>query len=319
MGNEGAHPSSAREGLPGAMLARFAELRGRRVFEGLGVPWVQDRGAIYTSVPYQGRVGAAPEEIASMLRRERVAGARYPTLNGGGLPNGLYWCNPAGYGLERVDRKYRGQVKKGLEAFEIRRMDPDELSRLGFELNLQTMERQGRFDPEFGDERGWNRLVAAVRGCPGMAATGAFLDGRLSSYIISCRDGAWLHLMYKMTRSEDLTRHSTYALDYWLLREASKDPGIAGVSNGLVGVVAASNSDGLRRYKTNLGYGVLELEIAVQFHPAFQNLATSALTVGMVKLASRFRPQSRGLAVLARVLDAARAPRANPRAVGGSA
>ena len=109
---------------------------------------------------------------------------------------------------------------RGLEICTIRPVEPAELLQNGLQLNLETMERQGRYDAEFGDPARWKRFVEAVRQSPGVSVTGAYLSGKLSMYIVTCRDGQCLHMLYKMSRAEDRTLPVSHALDYTIISDA---------------------------------------------------------------------------------------------------
>ncbi len=296
----------------GESLARFMERRGLRVFEGAGVLWAQYRGSIFISLPYQLRLDPDRDELGEAMRAARIGAVRYPTLSRGGWADGLYCCSPRGYSLERVDRKHRAQVKRGLEMCDLRVIGADDLGAQGFELNLQTMARQGRFDAAFGKARRWQALVRAIRDTPGVTVFGAYLGGRLSSYVVSCRDGTWLHLLYKMSRTEDLVHRTNYALDYWVLSQASKDPSIEAVSSGFTGLVRGGNAQSLQHYKQNVGYAVVPLQVAVQLHPVLTRLLANRVVIRVAAGASRLRPRSRRLAVAVEVLEGARSSPTSP-------
>jgi hypothetical protein len=226
---------------------------------------------------------------------------QHPTRTLPGAPSSLYVCRTQDYSLARIDPKRRRQVKRGLECAQLRYLDPDELRDHGLALNLETMQRQRRFDPEFGVPALWARFVAAVRDCPQVSVVGAFLDGRLASYTVACRDGAWLHMQFKMTRTEDLPRYASSALDAWLLCEAAKDPGLEAVTNSFV-----PPDDPLRRYKASIGFEELPLRRALRLHPALGMLRREWSARAMGALAAAL-PRVHGLAVLSHVTQAARA------------
>jgi hypothetical protein len=277
------------------------ERRGLPVLDALGVYWVRRDRFVYLSLPYQQPFELDPRQVAQELRKRRIVALHHTTTTLPGAVSGLYTCRTQDYSLARIEVKRRRQVRRGLECAQLRRLDPDELGAQGLALNLETMQRQRRFDPEFGVPSRWARFVAAVRDCPEVSVLGAFLDGRLSSYTVACRDGTWLHMQFKMTRTQDLPRNTSSALDAWLLCEAAKDPGLEAVTNSFV-----PPGDPLRRYKTSMGFEELPLRRALQLHPALSVLrrrwsarATAALSTVL--------PHVRGLAVLSHITQAAQA------------
>ncbi len=297
---------------PGAALAAFFSARGRRVVDAVGVLWCEYRPRFYMSLPYEVRMDLEPRAVADALRAERLLAVRYPTLSQPGLPCGLFVCDTRGYSLASVESRHRKQVQKGLSRCEIRLATPDDLLAHGLELNLETMHRQGRFDPECGDPRRWRRLVAIIAANPQVVVTGAFVDGRLSAYALLCRDGAWLHLLSKATRTADMIHRTNPALDFAILDAASRDPAIDGVTNSWTSLTGRG-SEGLHAYKRFMGYRVLEHDLGIHLHPALAPVLTTRAAVVVAGFLSRRRPADRRLDLVARLIAGARATRTGVR------
>lgn len=294
----------AGHALPGAALARFAEARGHRVAEALGVLWEEQQPHRFVALPNERRLDPDPRELAAAMRKARMPALRYFTDAPSGWPCGVFVLSPADYSLARVNPTHRKQVRRGLDATECRALDPDELLALGLELNLDAMARQGRFDPEFGEPARWKRFVAAIRKCPEASVLGAFREGRLSSYHVNCRDGEWLHLLYKMNRTEDMGRYASVALDFWELARAAEDPSLRGVECGHASIV--DGFEQLHRYKIAMGFELAPARLAIRFHPALQPLATNRLTTGIADALWKLSPRRRGLETAAKMLRCAR-------------
>jgi hypothetical protein len=288
--------------LPGSGLAHFWQLREKRVFEAGGVRWGQYKGPFYVSLPFHLQLDPEPGEIESVLRRHGAPAAWFPSVNHAGLSCGMYVCLPAGYGLDAIDRKKRKQVREGLENCEMRRVDLEELRVEGIGLNRQTMERQGRYDPEFGDTARWSHFVDAISRCPEIDVTGAYVNGRLSAYIVGCLDDGWLHLLYKMSRSEDMAEYTNAALDFTVLSAAGRDPSIRAVGNWFGSFLS---NPGLDRYKRQMGYTVVPNQMCVFFHPAAAPLLANKLTVRVFQTAASLRPRSKQMESIARMSQGA--------------
>jgi len=296
--------ATSRSQLPGAPLARFLEARGRAVFELGGILWARPGRTFFQNLPFGAPVEPDRHALRAALRSRRAVGAAYATTTRPGWSSGLFACFPKEYSLASVEPGHRRQVRRGLERAELRRVDPDELLASGLELNLQTMARHRRFDPEFGAPARWRRFVAAARDCPGVEISGAFVAGRLAAYWVSCRDPPWLHLLHKMARTEDLIHRAAVALDFWIVTEAAKLPEIEAVSNSFVASVSGGAS--LDHYKRSMGFQVLPHRRAVELHPALRPVLTSAAALEVARLASRLRPASGRLRLLSAFLATAR-------------
>jgi hypothetical protein len=150
------------------------------------------------------------------------------------------------------------------------------------------MQRHGRIRAEFAEPAHWARFVRAVRDCSAVSVYGAFREGRLATYVLTCRDGAWLHGLVKMQRTEELEYHTSCALDAWVLAEAAQDPTIEGLVNAWV----LGADENLRQYKRSMGFEELPLRRVTQVHPALRFLArrwtsrtVGALATGLPRVA----------------------------------
>src|SRR5262245_8778090 len=149
-----------------SVLARFLELRGRRIVRACGAVWYTVPGRFLMSLPYEKMLNPDPEELRRMILETKVFGARFPSLNWTGLESGLYVLRRRDYDIGSLHVKHRPRVRRGLQHFEVRPAEKAQLLDQGCALNRSTMARQGRYDPEFGEPRRWEKLVEAAFGCP---------------------------------------------------------------------------------------------------------------------------------------------------------
>jgi hypothetical protein len=274
-------------------------LRGRRIVEAAGCLWHGVEGRIFMSLPYHLPQDPDAGELNQMLRSQRALGVRFPALNRPGLPSGLYVCRRKDYDFPCVHARQRSQVRRGLEVFTIRPVEQSELLRQGLQLNTDTMTRQGRSDPEFGEPAGWARLVKAVYRSPAVVAYGAFREGRLAAYAITCRDSGWLHLMHQNSRTEDLLHFPNHALSFTITRLTAEDPTLEGISYGVRSLI---DSAGLHDFKLRLGYEFIERTSAFQLHPALEPMLLSGALRRMVRGLRGLRPQDQRIEKLEAVL-----------------
>jgi len=288
---------------PGQNIAEFMERRGRRIVESAECLWHSVENRFFLSLPYQ--VPRDPEysEISRLLVAERALGAKFLSSNRPGLSGGIYVRRRKPYGLACIHQKLRSQVRRGLEKFTVRPVEQSELLGQGLQLNRDTMARQGRYDAEFGEAGKWERLARAVYRSRGVVAYGAFSEGRLAAYAITCRDGGWLHILHQMSRTEDLPQNPNHAVTFSVTAMAAEDAALEAASYGLVSLLS---DDGLHMYKVRFGYEVLESANAFQFHPALAPVLRNGALRGAVGLLRRIRPQDQRLEKTQTVLDAAR-------------
>ena len=301
-----ASKDSGQTHLPGSVLARFLALRDRRIIQACGALWYSVPGRFLMSLPYQTMLNPDPEELRRMIRTTGSLGARFPSLNWTGLESGLYVLRRRNYDFGSVHVKHRPRVRRGLQCFEVRPAEKSQLLEQGCELNLSTMARQRRYDPEFGEQWRWERFVEAAFSCPEISFPAAFSGTRLVAYMVTCREEKWLHILHQMSRQEDLSDFPNHVLTYTVTEQAAADPSLEAVCYGYVPLFAA---DGLHEYKLRFGYEMVPHRSAIQLHPLPNALLNRAATRAAVRLARRLRHESQVIETLETILEGARSSR----------
>ena len=303
------HPAYRQS--PGDALARFLELRGRRIIRGCSAVWYTIPDRFLMSLPYQAMLNPEPAELRRLIRETHVFGARFPSTRWTGLESGLYILRRRAYNIESVHPKHRPRVRRGMQKFEVRLATAAELMAQGLDLNLNTMARQGRYDPEFGEKRRWETFVEAAFACSEVSFPAAFIGSHLAAYMVTCREHGWLHILHQMSRQEDLPDFPNHVLTYTVTEQAVNDCSLEAVCYGCVPLFAA---DGLHEYKLRFGYELIPHQSVIQLHPAF----SPALNNGVGRLALRciraLQPQDQRLETIETVLKGARSSRPPARA-----
>jgi hypothetical protein len=295
--------SSAPVHLPGSVLARFLELRGRKIIKACGALWYTVPGRFLMSLPYESMLNPDPEEVRRMIRETGAFGARFPSLSWTGLESGLYVLRKGSYTIESLHPKHRPRVRRALQCFEVRPAEKSELLDQGWALNMSTMARQGRHDPEFGDRRRWAKLVEAAFACPEITFPAAFCGRRMAAYMATCREQKWLQILHQMSRQEDLPDFPNHLLTYAVTRQAVADTSLEAVCYGYVPLFAA---DGLHEYKLRFGYAMVPHRSAIQLHPALNAVLNQPAARAALRLARRLRHESQQLETLQTVLEGVR-------------
>lgn len=290
----------------GLGFARFMEMCGRRVVESGGELWHSCSFGMYMSLPYQRRLDLDYRAAGRVVSAIGAIGIRYPSLTWQGLPSGLYVCRRRDYDIPSLHRNFRALVRHGLPNCEIRRLTERELMVQALEVNRETMLRQHRYDPQFGDDRRWRRVVRAIEQNPCMAPVGAFIDGTLASYAITCCEEGWLHIVHKMNSFRFDERHPSQVLDFSITRRIATDPDLQAVSMGWAPLVPHR---GLHEYKLRLGYDFEPQSSVIRLHPALDAALRSRLAGAVIRLAERVWRESQPVHRAAAVLEGARQAR----------
>ena len=299
-----AKEDSAREQLPGSTLARFLELRGRRIIRACSTLWYSVPGRFLMSLPYQKMLDPEPEALRLMMRESGACGVRFPSLSWTGLESGLYLLRRRAYDIGSLHIKHRPRVRRAMQVFEVRPVEKRELLDQGRALNLHTMARQGRYDAEFGDPRQWERLVEAAFECPGISCPGVFSGSRMAAYMVTCREQNWLHILHQMSRQEDLPNFPNHLLTYTVTAQAAADASLEAVCYGYVPLFAA---DGLHEYKLRFGYEMVPHRSSIQLHGVVKAVLDHPLGRAAVRAARRLWHSDQHLETIQTVLEGARA------------
>jgi hypothetical protein len=289
--------------FPESALAQFLELRGRRIVRACGTLWYTVPGRFLMSLPYQKMLDPNPEELRRVIREAGVFGARFPSLSWTGLESGLYVLRRRDYNIQSLHAKHRPRVRHGLQHFEVRLVEKAQLLEQGRALNLTTMARQGRYDPEFGEPRQWERFVEAAFACPGVSFPGVFSGPRLAAYMVTCREEKWLHILHQMSRQEDLANFPNHLLTYAVTSQAAADASLEAVCYGCVPLFAA---DGLHEYKLRFGYEMIPNHSAIQLHPLLKTIVDHPIARAAIRAARRLRRDDQRLETIETVLEGAR-------------
>ncbi|MBZ5604347.1 MAG: hypothetical protein LAO79_18755 [Acidobacteriia bacterium] len=289
--------------VPGSALARFFELRGRRTIASCGALWYMVPGRFLMSLPYEAMLDPDPGELRHMIREAGARGARFPSLTWSGLQSGLYLLRRGPYDLSTLHIKHRPRVRRALEHFEVRPAEKSELLAQARALNLSTMARQGRFDPEFADPEQWETFVEAAFACPEMSFPAAFDGDRMAAYMVTCREGGWLHILHQMSRQEDLVNFPNHLLTYAVSKTGAGDPSLEGVCYGCMPLFSA---DGLHEYKLRFGYQAIPHRSVIQLDPKLDFVLNRRIVRSTVHLARRCFPHNQQFETIETVLEGAR-------------
>lgn len=293
--------------MKGNLYAGFMERRGRRIFEGLGCYWHDVNPRMIMSIPYHEPMDPPAGALTDLLRRGNRVGARYLAPEGNGLAGGLYIRRKGPYDIKSVHHMSRNRVRRGLTNCTVREVEKSELEAQGLQLNLDTMKRQGRFDPEFGEARQWQRLVDACYSSPGVKVMGSFVENKLGSYAVTLTEDRCVHIMHVFSSAQLIDEFFPSKALTFTLTKRVEEPDIDAVSYGLSGLVQGA---GLHEYKIRYGYDFIPYGYAFVLHP-LARLALNPLTAWGVRAARQRWPAMQTIGRVQSVVDGALATTPN--------
>jgi hypothetical protein len=283
---------------------RYLEAAGHRIIAGSSGYWSTVARSFYDSIPpYQVR---APdqEEVETLFRKHGAIGLKYcAPRDHAGKPSWFYVCEAQEYDLSTLHAKMRNKVRQGLRNCTVRQIDFDYLRDHGLLLNQDTLERQGRDDPQFSRPERWARLCHAGQQTEGASAWGAFVDGELAAYMITFIVDGYYNILHQMSRMDLLDTRANNALAYVATKEMLASPGIQGVSYGQASILELP---GLQEYKFRLGYEKRPMRHVVALRPVLNTVLLSRLGDGLMTGLTRLFPDRDVIERISGTLDIAR-------------
>lgn len=173
----------------------------------------------------------------------------------------LYICTNSAYSLEALAKGPRYDVRRGLREFEIRRIDRDQVLRLGFRAFSDTRRRNGlsdctrkAFTNKFGALQARTHFYAAFKNLNLAAFFGAtVVDDWISI-------GGW-------SADEFLPLRPNNALVYYLVFQFLILKKYRWVTYGFDSVQPLANAEGLHRFKVKMGFEAVPVHREFVLHP----------------------------------------------------
>jgi hypothetical protein len=210
-----------------------------------------------------------------------------------------YVCRDREYDVERLPRKSRRDVRRGLRAVEVRRISFDEVARSGYCSFAETRSRNQAGAPDAASFAADCRLRA---GFACQAAWGAFADGALVAWMTTHRVGAHVDLGSVSLDWEKRALCASYALVYTVTRHALVEEQADCVAYGLSSLQEESRIASLHQFKLWLGFRAVPVQRCFEPHPLLSPLSSPlALRVASYFLAHA--PQHRAIRKLRGVVS----------------
>jgi len=267
-------------------FAEWLRLQHHHVVRTASSYWHDQGPRVYQAFPYHSLIEPSEEELDDFLRANRAIGLRYSTP-----PNAARGClsyhavyAKASYGLEDLGQWARKNVRRGLKNCAVEPISFSRLSDEGWQLQLDTLERQRRRLRLQRDT--WVRRCLAASALPGFEAWGAIVGGRLGASVITFRMDDCCYMLYQQCRSEYLPEHVNNALAFVVTQRMVARPEIHSILYGLHSLDAPASVD---EFKFRMGYAAKPVRQRVVFHPWLSPVVNRA-SHGLVRLLARAWP-----------------------------
>jgi hypothetical protein len=242
-------------------FAEFYERSGIRVARSPSAWWYEAAPRFLLALPSHRELVLPDAEARELIRREKLAGLRY--ISGqGGRPSFHLVCDTPGYSLEHLSANTRSKVRRGLSRNEIRQVTGRELAGLAESAFVETMERQNR--ASLAALETWRRMLAAADAEPAIEIWTAWHEGEFASYLIAVRIDDVCEFFQARSVNRLLKHYPNNALIYTLTEEMLVRRGVREVT---FGIESPEPVEELDQFKLQMGYRKKPVLQRVVFHP----------------------------------------------------
>ena len=272
-------------------FAEWLRRQGHHVIRTASSYWYDAGPRVFQAFPYQWLIQPSTSELRKLMIGHGAAALRYSTpleALGGAVSYHVVLTEP--YGLQTLRAQARNGVRRGLECCSIERISFERLAQEGWNLQQDTLDRQGRTGSMTQSE--WQRICCAADGLPGFEAWGAVVDGELSASVLIVRIDDTFDVPYALSHRKFLSKHINNALFYTVSRELLSRPGVCEIFFCLHSLDAPESVD---EFKFRMGLRAKPVRQRIVFHPLLTPFATE-WTHSLVARLTTTHPGSRLLA-----------------------
>lgn len=258
-------------GVDAETFAEWLRRQGHRVVRTPSSWWYEAGPRVYQAFPYHWLLPVdSGHEVRELLLRHGILAVRYSTTLEAPEGKASYHVvlhRP--YTLEGLPGRARNGVRRGLGRFRIEQVPFERLAREGWDLQRDTLERQGRLRSM--DQGEWERLCRAAVGLRGFEAWAALApNGDLAAALITARVGDTWCVPWALSHSGHLRDHVNNALFYAVSADLLGREGVRGLFFTLQSLDAPESVD---EFKFRMGLEPVAVRQRVDFHPAARPFA----------------------------------------------
>ena len=274
------------------IFAEWLRRRGQRVIRTANSYWVESGPRVFQAFPYHWIIEPAEEELLDFFRAQKAIGGRYstPITTAEGCVSYHASYEAATYDFEDLSKWARKNTKRGLTRCSVEPISFDRLSDEGWELQHDTLNRQGR-KLKF-TKVDWQKICITARDLPGFEAWGALVGKQLAASVITFQMDNCCYMLYQQCHHLFLTDHVNNALSYCVTHTMIQRPSIKSILYGLHSLDAPASVD---EFKFRMGYTARPVRQRVVFHPLVAPIANPLAQAGL-KAVQKLFPGSAALA-----------------------
>jgi len=269
-----------------ASFIEWLERRRLRVYETQSSFWYCPTPMAVQAVPWHLEVFPSEDELRHLLTANRLLSARYSTSLDAPLGALSYHIIFSGstFDISSVSSSERTKVRAGLRSCQVKQIPLDRYARESWELQADTMSRQGQ--PDRVTEKVWKIACQSAIGLAGFEAWGAEVDGKLGAAILLCTLGDTAVMIYQQSLRFYFPKKINNALIFEVTKSLASRPGLKKIHYGLHSLDAPPEID---LFKCRMGYRPYKVRQRVVLSPLVSPLANN-FTLNVARVLKRSMP-----------------------------
>jgi hypothetical protein len=267
------------------IFVEWLRRQGHHIYQTQSTYWYDAGPRVLQAFPCHWLIQPTEQELNRLMIRNAIISLRYSTPLE--APEGMasyhvILHNP--YNLEMLRTQARNGVKKGMSIFQIERIPFERLADEGWNLQQDTLDRQGRLSSM--TQAKWQSMCRAASDLPGFEAWAAICEGELGAAQITAQVDDIICVPYAASHRRFLKDHVNNALFYVASTNFLARPGITSIFFCLHSLDAPPSVD---EFKFRMGFIPLPVRQRVVFHPWLRPFATQWVH-GLLKNLSKKYP-----------------------------
>lgn len=246
------------------VFAEWFRRQGQTVQKTASSYWHSQGPRVFQAFPYHWLITPDENELSDFLKNTGIIGLRYSTPITSPFGQVSYHAvlEAQEYNIESLGKWARKNVRRGLKFCTIDKISFNLLAKEGWNLQLNTLHRQGR-NLEISEKEWFQRCVSASD-LPGFEAWGAFVGKELAASVITFLMGDCVYMLYQQCLEKFLPEHVNNALSFEVTQEMVSRAETKSILYGLHSLDAPASVD---EFKFRMGYMARPVRQRVMFNP----------------------------------------------------
>lgn len=261
------------------IFAEWLKRQGYTIFKTKSSYWYNQAPRTFQAFPYHWLIEPEDEELSDFLKKQKGIGLRYSSPLSAKQGKISYHAvyEKSKYDYDDLGKWARKNVRRGLSNCIVEPISFERLAEDGYELQIDTLNRQGRnleITPAI-----WRNRCLSASDLPGFTGWGAFVDSKLAASVITFEMEDCGYMLYQQCKRCYLEDHVNNALGFVVTQFLLNRTNIKSILYGLHSLDAPASVD---EFKFRMGYVAKPVRQRVVFNPAsapfFNKLTYSGLS-----------------------------------------